>query len=137
MTFLNMTGQEIIDLGQQFCGKLLNFRGYDSTELTNISLRPNGALTINFEARDSFQDELDSSDRYMSSYWLNIQVSSIEELETVFQNWPTRERREFTVLRKRLASVGAFADQLVSAAGAAFAADLAAMCKQFNLLEDR
>lgn len=137
MTFLNMTGQEIIDLGQQFCGKLLNFRGYDSTELTNISLLPNGALTINFEARDSFQDELDSSDRYMSSYWLNIQVSSIEELETVFQNWPTRERREFTVLRKRLASVGAFADQLVSAAGAAFAADLAAMCKQFNLLEDR
>lgn len=137
MTFLNMTGQELIDLGQQFCGKLLNFRGYDSTELTNVSLRSDGALTINFEARDLFQDELDSSDRYMSSYWLNIQTSSIEELETVFQNWPTRERREFTVLRKRLAGVGAFADQLVTASGQAFAADLAAMCKQYNLLEER
>jgi len=137
MTFLNMTGQELIDLGQQFCGKLLNFRGYDSTELTNVGLTVDGAVVFNFEARDLFQDELDGSDRYKSGYFLSLCVTSIEELETEFQAWPTRERREFTVLRKRLAGVGAFADQLVTASGQAFAADLAAMCKQYNLLEER
>ena len=134
--FLDMTARELLVIAHTFAKSVLHDKEYNSVEMVRISLTSEGMFGISLSFTDDFQDGLEGAHRFKYSFFgETFFFKSEEEIAEELAKWPGRSKREFTVLRKQLAGVGAFSDKLTSLAGRAFADELRAVCKSHNLLE--
>lgn len=127
----NLTVNGLLDQAEKICKTLLEEKGYTTARLDFIALHKD-SITYHIHAADDFQESLDYNDRYESGRIYFHEPDVDEELEEV----PGRAKREFTVLRKRLAGVGQFSDMLVSLAGKAFFEEISTTLRKYDLIED-
>lgn len=128
----NLTMEELLQKGNEIVQVLLKDKGYTSTSLDFIAVRKD-YVNFHVNAYDDFQEGLDYNDRYQNGGL----AFNLDEIEQKLMDHPGRSKREFKVLRKRLAGIGQFSDKLVSLAGKAFFEELATTLRKYDLIEDQ
>ncbi|TXH44209.1 MAG: hypothetical protein E6Q97_33005 [Desulfurellales bacterium] len=126
-----MDFQRLMDL----MAETLDARGYDMYEVQGIGVLRQGGFQIYYEAIDSFQSDLDYSDRVASGYSQSFFFEDEADFWSKLADIPTRETREFRVLLQRTAGLKLLSSAMVGAAGRAFAAEMAATLEKYKLLE--
>ena len=113
----------------------LGARGYDMYEVQGIEVLRGGGFKIRYDATDSFQADLDYSERSASGYYHSFFFGDEADFWSKLADIPTRETREFRVLLRLTAGLKLLSDAMVGAAGRAFAAEMAATLAKYKLLE--
>lgn len=108
---------------------------YDIHSVEGILVKRDGSFQIRYDAVDSFQSDLDYSERVKSGYVQSFYFKDEAEFFDQLADIPTRETREFRVLLRRTAGLKLLSDAMVGAAGRAFAAEMAATLAKYKLLE--
>lgn len=130
-----MDTNELLNLGLNFCKRLEEDRGYDRVSLEYMGVKPDGSFKIVLNHIDTFQDRLEYGQRYYSESFKTLRFTFAHELDQLLHDWPSRGQREFEVLARRCAGLRGISDQLVSAAGLAFHAEIVKTLDKYRLLE--